>query len=103
MEDEKMYRNEGLTLQALAERLSLSTHHLSQLLNQHQQENFYDFINRYRVAEVKQELLNPKKKHLTILALALEAGFRSKAAFNTAFKKHTGSTPTQYKRQSKNR
>ena len=99
MEEEKMYRNDGLTLKELADRLALSTHHLSQLLNQSLQENFYDFVNRYRVEEVKQELLNPKKQHLTILAIALEAGFTSKAAFNAAFKKHIGCTPTQYKRR----
>ena len=103
MKEEKMYRNNGLTLKELADRLTLSTHHLSQLLNQSLQENFYDFVNRYRVEEVKQELLNPKKQHLTILAIALEAGFTSKAAFNTTFKKHTGCTPTQYKRKLSNR
>ena len=102
MEEEKMYRNNGLTLKELADRVALSTHHLSQLLNQSLQDNFYDFVNRYRVEEVKQELLNPKKQHLTILAIALEAGFTSKAAFNTAFKKHTGYTPTQYKRRLNN-
>jgi AraC-like DNA-binding protein len=100
MEEEKIYRNNGLTLKELADRLAMSTHHLSQLLNQSLQENFYDFVNRYRIEEVKQGLLNPKKQHLTILAIALEAGFTSKAAFNAAFKKHTGYTPTQYKRLS---
>jgi AraC-like DNA-binding protein len=99
MEHEKRYRQSGLTLKDLADALSISAHQLSQVLNQHLETNFYDFVNRYRVEEVKAELANPHKKHLTILALALDAGFDSKTTFNAVFKKHTGLTPSAYKKQ----
>jgi AraC-like DNA-binding protein len=99
MEREKLYRQSGLTLKDLADGLSVSTHQLSQVLNQHLKTNFYDFVNGYRVEEVKAELPNPHKKHLTILALALDAGFDSKTTFNAVFKKHTGLTPSAYKKQ----
>jgi AraC-like DNA-binding protein len=99
MEEDKLYTHPDLTLQGLADTLAISTNHLSQLLNERLHVNFFDFVNGYRVAEVKQELLNARKRHLTILAIALEGGFNSKTAFNAAFKKHTGLSPSQFKRQ----
>ncbi|WP_310395614.1 helix-turn-helix domain-containing protein [Hymenobacter sp.] len=99
MEADHLYQQEGLTAKQVADGVGISTHHLSQLLNQVMETNFFDFVNHYRVAEVKREMRNPAKRHLTLLALALEAGFRSKAAFNAAFKKNTGSTPSAYKKQ----
>ncbi|MCA6447833.1 MAG: AraC family transcriptional regulator, partial [Chitinophagaceae bacterium] len=60
------------------------------------QMNFNDFINRYRVEEVKKQLQNPKNASLTIMSLAYDAGFNSKATFNRAFKKHTGENPSKY-------
>ena len=99
MEEDKLYTNPELTLQELADTLAISTNHLSQLLNERLRVNFFDFINGYRVAKVKQELLNHRKRHLTILAIAFEGGFNSKTAFNAAFKKHTGLSPSQFKRQ----
>jgi AraC-like DNA-binding protein len=76
----------------------LSTHHLSQLLNQQLHITFYDYINQYRLEEVKQALWDPQEDHLTILALAFEAWFKSKSVFNEAFKKYTGITPSAYKK-----
>ena len=98
METDKLYTNSELTLQGLADTLAISANHLSQLLNERLRVNFFDFINGYRVVAVKQELLNPRKSHLTILAIAFESGFKSKTAFNAAFKKHTGLLPSQFKR-----
>lgn len=97
MEVAKAYKNNELTLPELANLIAIPTHHLSQLLNEHLQSNFYDYVNQYRIEEMKVELVNPKNAHLTILALALEAGFNSKAAFNKAFKKHTGVSSSEYK------
>jgi AraC-like DNA-binding protein len=99
MADEKPYRDSELTLLSLATKLSLSPHHLSQLLNERVGKNFYDYINEYRVDEVKRELVNPQKSNFTILAIALECGFNSKSTFNTCFKKNTGLTPSQYRVQ----
>ena len=61
-------------------------------------QNFFDFINGYRIKEAKRLLVDPKGELLTILAIAEEVGFNSKSSFNTAFKKITGMTPTEYKK-----
>lgn len=95
---EKPYLNPELTLQQLADQLNISLHHLSQILNQHKQQNFFDFINQLRVEEFKHRLADPSKQHYSLLALALDCGFNSKAAFNAAFKKHTGLTPSAYRK-----
>jgi len=89
-----------LTLQELADELSIASHQLSQVINDRLQKNFFDFINSYRVEEVQVRLLAPEAQNLTILAVALDSGFSSKSSFNTIFKKHTQMTPTEYKRHS---
>jgi len=99
MQKEKLYLQPELNLQQLADRLNLSIHHLSQLLNQYKQQNFFDYINQLRVEEFKRQVLNPSKEHLSILGIAFECGFNSKAAFNAAFKKYTGLTPSAYRNQ----
>ncbi len=96
MNEKKPYLEPKLTLNMLATQLDVSSNHLSQTINQHQNQNFYDFINQYRVEEFKQRAKDPKNQHFNILALALDAGFNSKSAFNLIFKKHTGMTPTQF-------
>lgn len=99
MEEEKLYLNEDLKLKTLAQSLDLSTHHLSQLLNEHLQKNYFDFVNEYRVKTAQDMLKNPDLSHFTILSIAFDSGFKNKATFNTAFKKHTGTTPSKYKKQ----
>lgn len=98
MSEKKLFLNSELTLQDLSEHLGISTHHLSQVLNERLEQNFFDFVNSYRVEAVKEKLLSPKHKHLTVLAIAFESGFNSKTAFNAAFKKHTGVTPSEYRK-----
>jgi len=93
------YTNPDLTLNQLAGMLSISPHNLSEVINTQLQQNFFDFINRYRLEKVKQDLADPTKKHLKMLALAFDAGFSSKSAFNAIFKKHTQMTPSEYRRQ----
>ncbi len=99
MESEKPFLNNDLTLQKLSEMLSVSPHHLSQIINEKLHQNFFDFINGYRIEEAKNLLLDKKGELLTILAIAEEVGFNSKSAFNIAFKKYTSMTPTQFKKQ----
>lgn len=96
MDEKKPYLEPKLTLNMLATQLDVSSNHLSQTINQHQNQNFYDFINQYRVEEFKQRAKDPKNQHFNILALALDSGFNSKSAFNLIFKKHTGITPSQF-------
>jgi AraC-like DNA-binding protein len=100
MDEEKPYRNSYLTLQELADELSISAHNLSQVINTRLGKNFYDFVNEYRVEEVKRRLLDPKYRNLKILAIGLDAGFNTKSTFNAFFKKHTGVTPSRYREQS---
>ena len=95
MEIEKPYIDSEVNLKNLSQRLTISAHHLSQIINDKLNQNFYDFINSYRVAEAKKRLSQPENNHFTILSIALDVGFNNKASFNTAFKKHTGMTPSQ--------
>ncbi len=97
MQDEKPYLESDLTLQTLAQRLSISPNHLSQLLNAYLKQSFFDFVNSYRVEAAKRLLRDPKNDHLTLLAVAYEAGFTSKSSFNSAFRKFAGTTPSRYK------
>lgn len=97
MESEKLFINNALKLQDIAKRLDISSHHLSQLINEKLGQNFFDFINTYRIEEAKKLLADPQKRHFTILSLALEVGFNNKASFNSAFKKYTGMTPSQFR------
>lgn len=98
MAAERLYRDPILTLPKLARRLAVSPNHLSQALNEELGRTFFDFVNGHRVDEVKERLRDPASAHLTILALALEAGFNSKSAFNAAFRRHTGTTPKAFRR-----
>ena len=100
MERDRPYLHSELTLSKLAEMLEVPPHHLSQIINETLGQNFFDFINSYRVEEARRLLLSPDKLAYTVLAVAGEAGFNSKTAFNTAFKKSTGQTPSEYRSKS---
>ncbi len=97
MNEKKPYLQEELTLQDLAGELSLSINHISMILNIRLKQNFYNFINSYRIEEVKQKLSSPDFKDHNILSIAFSSGFNSKSTFNTAFKKFTGKTPKEYR------
>lgn len=99
MENEKCYRENELSLRELAEKMEISAHNLTEIINRYAEKNFYDFVNSYRVNEVISRMKNTESDKLTILALALESGFNSKSSFNSVFKKHTGYTPSQYRKQ----
>ena len=103
MEQEAPYRDSGLTLQQLSELLHISPHNLSEVINTRLHQNFFDFVNAYRVEKVKKDLADPAKQNLTMLAIAYESGFNSKTAFNNVFKKHTRMTPSEYRRHLKRR
>lgn len=97
MEHEKPYQRGDLTLHDLADASGISPHHLTEVINTRIGQNFYDFVNGYRVREVQQRLTDPESAHLTLLAIGLEAGFNSKSSFNFVFKKHTGMTPSAFR------
>lgn len=72
------------------------------LVNTYLGQNFYNFINKYRIEEVKKKLSEDNSKENNILTIALETGFNSKSTFNTVFKKIEGVTPSEYRKQCKN-
>jgi AraC-like DNA-binding protein len=101
MSSEKPYLNQELTISQLADQLQINSKYLSQIINEKQEQNFMDFINRHRIERAKELLLSPAYQYYTIQAIAEEAGFKSKSAFYTAFKKFTGMTPVAFKKMSR--
>ncbi|GAB2763102.1 hypothetical protein GCM10027275_00110 [Rhabdobacter roseus] len=99
MEEEKPYLDEGFSLPALARRLSVSTHHLSQIINEELGQHFFDLLAHYRIGEAQKLLTDPESTHLKIEEIAQRVGYNSKSAFNTAFRKVTGQTPSGYRKQ----
>lgn len=94
--EHKSFLDADLTLSKLAESLELSSNQLSQVINQNTKDNFFVFVNSFRVEEVIQQIKEGKHKELTLLAIAYSAGFNSKSSFNRSFKKIMNVTPTQY-------
>jgi AraC-like DNA-binding protein len=98
LEQEKPYTDPDLKLQNLADHLGIPSYQLSQIINTELQQNFYELINSLRIEEAKHRLIDPAKQHNTIVAIAYDVGFNSKSTFNTAFKKYTRMTPSQFKK-----
>lgn len=96
MQQEKPYLESELTLSDLARQLHITSSLLSQIINVGFNKNFNDFVNAYRIEAFKIRLQKSDYQHLTLLGIALECGFNSKATFNRAFKKHTGQSPSEY-------
>ena len=100
LESERIYREEGLGIAALAARLALPEYRLRRLINQRLgHRNFNSFINGYRLAETIAALSDPSQLQVPILTIALDAGFQSIGPFNRAFKAQTGMTPTDFRRE----
>ena len=98
MTEKKPYLDAELTLSSLAHDLTISRSQLSVLINEGTGDNFYDFVNKYRVEEIKKLMIDPRVKNYNLLGIALEAGFKSKSTFNLIFKRFTGLTPTEYRK-----
>lgn len=97
MEKEKLYRNPNIKLSTVSERIQISTNYLSQLINTLSGHNFSDFVNGYRIEEVKSKLKHSEFNGYPVLSIGLESGFNSKSAFYNSFKKHTGMSPTTFR------
>lgn len=102
MNTEAPYLNASLTIHNLANQMNISHRDLSVLINHHLEQHFFDFVNSFRIEKAKELLKNPANKKVTVLEILYEVGFNSKSSFNTAFKKQTGLTPTQYRKSSVN-
>ena len=97
MEVDHAYRHGGLSLEKLAANLALTAHELSQLINQSFEVNFQEYVNGYRVRALQAAMRDETNQDITILDLALAAGFNSKSSLNRVFKNHTGMTPSQFR------
>lgn len=98
MINEKPFLNPEITLEDLSLRLSVPSKKLSQLLNETFRQNYFDFINSYRIEEAKRLIGESNDPKITVLEIMYQAGFNSKSSFNTLFKKKTGLTPSEYKK-----
>ncbi|MGQ7946919.1 helix-turn-helix domain-containing protein [Flavobacterium sp. WC2509] len=98
MQTEKPFLDCELSLIKLASKLNITSHQLSYAINSGFHENFYQFVNRYRIEEAKKLLSTPEMNYLNLLGIAFEVGFNSKTVFNTTFKKVTGKTPSEFKK-----
>ena len=99
MDKVRVYQDPDLDVEGLADSVGISPRSLSALINGHYGVNFYDFVNSYRVGEAQRLLRDPNAKHMTIQSIFEAAGFSSKSTFNSFFKKITGKTPSEFRRQ----
>lgn len=96
MIDDQVYKENNISLEMLSNKLGTTKHNTSQIINEHFKENFFEFLNDFRIDEAK-ELLISDSNQLNITEILYEVGFNNKVSFNNAFKKRTGLTPTQFK------
>lgn len=99
MDNEKPYLEPSLSIYDLSKQLDIPTKKLSVLINHNLNQHFFDFVNEYRIKKAMKLLSDSNKSSLTVLEILYEVGFNSKSSFNTAFKKYTKLTPTQYRSQ----
>ncbi len=96
MQNHKWYKNPELSMGKLSRDLDVPVNQLSQVINTKEQKSFYDYINQLRIEEFKLVVTQPENQKFTLLALAYDCGFNSKASFNRNFKRVTGLSPTEY-------
>jgi AraC-like DNA-binding protein len=99
METKEPYLEPSLSVHDLSKQLNWQPKELSVLINHYLNQHFFDFVNEYRIKKAMEILADASKNHLTVLEILYEVGFNSKSSFNTAFKKYTKQTPTEYRKQ----
>ncbi|SNR14943.1 helix-turn-helix domain-containing protein [Tenacibaculum jejuense] len=97
-ENRQLFKQQNLTLRETADALEISDKKLSNFINQHLKTSFYDYVNSYRIQNFKESIRKGDSNQLTLLAIAFDSGFNSKATFNRVFKNSEGITPLQYKK-----
>lgn len=97
MEKDLLYRNPKLRLDDVVEQTGLSQKLISTVLNQKLKKSFNEFVNQYRIEEVKERMIDPMNDHLTISGIALESGFNSQATFQRTFKALEHESPRSYR------
>ncbi len=96
LRDDKIYKENNVCLEVLAEKLETTRHNTSQVINEHFKMNFFELINEYRISEAAEILKNDKYNSLSIIQVAYEVGYNNKVSFNKSFKKKFAQTPSQY-------
>lgn len=96
--ESKNYLNPNVSLANLAEAIQVPSYRISEVLGKYRKTSFYDLINSHRIHDIQQALFDSNYAHLSILGIAFEFGFNAKSTFNTAFKKFTGMSPSEFKR-----
>lgn len=96
--NKKRYLDSNMSLEQLSEELQLSKSHLSRIINTELNMSFSDYVNSFRVSEAKKLLQNEAFSKYTLVSIGLESGFNSKTTFNNTFKKFTGQTPSQFRK-----
>jgi len=99
MAENEPYLDPSLSIYDLAKQTNMPTKELSLLINHDLNQHFFDFVNGFRIRKAMEMLKDPKKKDYTVLEILYDVGFNSKSSFNTAFKKYTQLTPTQYRKK----
>lgn len=99
MKQNEPYLDPSLTLYNLAKQIEIPDRDLSILINRDLDQHFFDFVNGYRIRKSMEILRDPNKSEFTVLEILYDVGFNSKSSFNTAFKKYTGLTPTQFRKK----
>ncbi|MCU0369840.1 MAG: helix-turn-helix domain-containing protein [Bacteroidales bacterium] len=99
MSESEPYLDPSLSIFDLSRQIHIPAKDLSLLINHDLNTHFFDFVNGFRIMKAMEILKDPSKKELTVLEILYEVGFNSKSSFNTAFKKHTRLTPTEYRRK----
>jgi AraC-like DNA-binding protein len=96
MKNEQPYLNGKLSLKDVADHLNISINHVFQIMDENLGNIFFDFVNKYRVEEVKRLIDESKHEQMTLLGVAYDSGFNSKSSFNSIFKKFTDTTRSEY-------
>jgi AraC-like DNA-binding protein len=97
--EQQVFLEPGISINAVAEKLTISPRVVSQVINENEQQNFYEFVNQFRIENAKILLTDSKNANQKIATIAYDAGFGTVTSFNVAFKKKTGMTPSEYRKQ----
>lgn len=98
MQSEKLYLRSTLSLHEMSDELNIPSYYITQTLSEFSKQNFYDFVNFYRIDEFKKRISEGAAENFSLLGIAFDCGFNSKSSFNRIFKNTTGRTPSEYKK-----
>ncbi len=98
MERDKIFKQSDLSLEKLSEKLDTSRHNTSQIINEHFDLGFFEYLNKYRIEEAKSIFDKDVRGNLNVMDVAFEVGYNNRVTFNKIFKRETGYTPSEYRK-----